>query len=69
MGGAGGYRNCKTCIVIGKEFTGPMDVKQVYLHVLAIYFHKIELKPSIRKTDVGMLRVADSVFIMYIIIH
>lgn len=46
-----------------------MDVKQVYLHVLAIYFHKIELKPSIRKTDVGMLRVADSVFIMYIIIH
>lgn len=46
-----------------------MDVKQVYLHVLAIYFHKIELKPIIRKTDVGMLRVADSVFIMYIIIH
>lgn len=67
MGGAGGYRNCKTCIVIGKKFTCPMDVKQVY--VLAIYFHKIELKPSIRKTDVGMLRVADSVFIMYIIIH
>lgn len=69
MGGGGGYRNCKTCIVISKKFPCPMDVKQVYLHVLAIYFHKIELKPSIRKTDIGMLRVADRVFIMYIIIH
>lgn len=46
-----------------------MDVKQVYLHVPAIYFHKIELKPSIRKTDIGMLRVAVRVFIVFIIFH